>query len=105
MEPTVWHSRMMKDPNLGIKQGLAAKWFGGDWDPPTDISPTSSEQLESLMRYARGEPLPREAFPEALYVFDRRGFNKIGELFTAGSYYAVGVRLGASWLKCCPNVI
>ncbi len=100
MEPTVWHSRMMKDPNLGIKQGLAAKWFGGDWDPPTHISPTSPEQLESLMRYARGEPLPREAFPEALYVFDRKGFAKIGELFTAGSYYAVRGKLAQVLSEC-----
>ena len=93
MEPTVWHSRMMRDPNLGIKQGLAAKWFGLDWDTPSHTAPRRPGKLDALMSYVRGEPQPREAFPEALYVFDRKRLEKLGDLFTAGSFYAVKGKL------------
>jgi hypothetical protein len=49
--------------------------------------------VELLMSYARGEPQPRETFREALYVFDRKRFEKLGDLFTAGSFYAVKGKL------------
>jgi hypothetical protein len=94
MEPTVWHSRIMSDYQIGDKLGLAAKRFGHEWEPATHIAPPLPPGgLESLMSYTRGEPLPREAFPEALYVFDRKRFEKIGGLFTAGSFYAVKGKL------------
>jgi hypothetical protein len=93
METVAWHSRMMSDPNLGIKQGLAAKWFGLDWDPPNQIAPQHPGKLDALLSYARGEPQPREAFPEAVYVFDRSLFEKLGDLFTAGCFYAVKGKL------------
>lgn len=84
----------MSDPSIGIKQGLAAKWFGREWDTPTHIAPpTPPGAMESMMRYVRGEPQPSEAFPEALHVFDRKQFEKIGDLFTAGSFYAVKGKL------------
>jgi hypothetical protein len=100
MQPTVWHSRIMSDASLGIRQGVAAKWFGREWDTPTHIAPpTPSGTMESMMRYVRGEPQPREAFPEALYVFDRKQFNKIGDLFTAGSFYAVKSKLAEVFFR------
>jgi hypothetical protein len=69
-------------PNVGIR------------DPPTHIAPPRPlETVEELFSYARGEPLRREAFPEALYVFDRERFEKLGDLFAAGGFYFVKGKL------------
>ncbi len=94
MENTVWYSGVMRDYRIGNKQGLADKWFGRDWDPPTFMIPSSPEgTLELLYRYWRGEPLPREAFPEAAYVFDRKRFARVGDLFMLGPFFAVKGKL------------
>ena len=94
MEGTVWHSGIMSSGEIGNKQGLATKWVGREWDAPTFIVPEKPPgKLDEMMRYVRGEPLPREAFPEALYVFDRKRFEKIGDLFTAGGFYAAKGKL------------
>jgi hypothetical protein len=94
MEETVWHSGIMSSSEIGDKQGLATKWFGRDWDAPTFIVPQEPPgKLDEVMRNVRGEPLPREAFPEALYVFDRKRFEKLGDLFAAGGFYAAKGKL------------
>ena len=90
MEPTAWHSRLAHNLAIGDKPGFAHKWFGRDWDPPQFILPLAPPgNLEWLRAYGRGEPLPREAFPEALSVFDPKQFAKLGELFAAGGFYVV----------------
>jgi hypothetical protein len=94
MEPTVWHSRIMRDYRVGHKQGLAVKWSGREWDPPRFDSPLAPEgTVELLYRYERGEPLPREAFPETAYVFDAKRFGRAGDLFTLGPFFAVRGKL------------
>jgi hypothetical protein len=94
MENTVWYSRIMRDYRVGLKQGLAIKYFGRDWDPPTFMIPPSPEgTLDLLYRYQRGEPLPREAFPETAYVFDWKRFGRAGDLFTLGPFFAVRGKL------------
>jgi hypothetical protein len=94
MENTVWYTRVMRDYRIGDKQGLADKWFGRDWDAPTFMIPPSPEgTLDLLYRYERGEPLPREAFPETAYVFDRNRFGRVGDLFMLGPFYAVKGKL------------
>ncbi len=55
--------------------------------------PKPPGKMVSMMRHVRGESQPREAFPEALYVFDRKQFARMGDLFTAGSFYAVKGKL------------
>lgn len=94
MQPTVWHCRMMSDYQIGNKPGLAVKWFGQDWDPPTHIPPIRPmKNVDQLFRYMRGESLPRQTFPEAVYVFDGKRFGKMKELFAAGGFYMVNSNL------------
>jgi hypothetical protein len=89
---------MMSDYQIGNKPGLAVKWFGQDWDPPTHIPPIRPmETVDALFRYMRGEPLPREMFPEAVYVFDGKRFGKMRELFAAGGFYMVNTRLAENF--------
>jgi hypothetical protein len=93
---------MMSDPGIGNKPGLAAKWPGCDWEPATHVhtAPSPPGRLEALMSYARGEPLPREAFPEALHVFDRRRFERLADLSAAGGFYLVKGRLAQILARC-----
>lgn len=94
MPPTVWHSRIMSDHEIGKKLGFAVKWFGRDWNPPTHVAPPRSlDDIQDLFAYARGEPLRREAFPEALSVFEPKRFQKTGDLFPAGGYFIVRKKL------------
>jgi hypothetical protein len=93
MEQIVWHSRILSD-HPGNKQGVAVKWFGHEWEPPTHVlPPLPPGALESLIGYLRGQLLPREAFPEAGYVFDWKRFEKLGDLFWAGGFLVVTGRL------------
>ena len=94
MENTVWYSRVMRDYRIGDNLGLADKWFGRDWNPPTFMIPPEPEgTLDLLYRYQRGEALPREAFPEAAYVFDWDRFGRVGDLFMLGPFLAVKGKL------------
>jgi hypothetical protein len=93
MEPNVWHSRIFS-AHPGNKQGVAVKRFGHEWDPPTHVQPPLPPgALQSLIDYIRGRPLPREAFPEAAYVFDAKRFEKLGDLFFAGGFFVVTGKL------------
>jgi hypothetical protein len=72
MEQIVWHSRILSD-HPGNKQGVAVKWFGHEWEPPTHVlPPLPPGALESLIGYLRGQPLPREAFPACLQMTQSR---------------------------------
>jgi len=94
MEAIVWHSRMMSDGRIGDKPGVAVKWFGQEWNPPTHFPPPwPMGRADELFLYARGEPLPRETLPEALYVFDRKRFDRMGDLFAAEGVYVVQGKL------------
>jgi len=99
MEPTVWHSGIFSH-SIGNKQGLATKWFGGEWEPPTHTPPPlSMDAVQPLISYLRGKPLPREAFPEAAYVFDGKRFAKLGDLFFARGFFVVKDRLAQVLLQ------
>jgi hypothetical protein len=92
----------MANPLIGNKPGLAAKWFQGAWDAPThvDRTPLPEGRLEAILRYARGEPLPREAFPEAAHVFDRKRFERLGDLSAVGGFYIVKGKLAQVLAQC-----
>lgn len=94
MTGQVWVSSVMSDYSIGDKQGIREKFYGEDWAPPTfQLSVPSKQRLEAHHRHNRGETLERTDFPEAMYVFAENNWKRVGDLFTAGSFYAVKGRL------------
>lgn len=94
MTGQVWVSSVMSDYSIGDKQGIREKFYGEEWAPPTfQLGVPPKHVLETYRRHNRGEPLQRTDFPEAMYVFAENNWKRVGDLFTAGSFYAVKGRL------------
>jgi hypothetical protein len=94
MAAKVWISRVKSDGTLGDKTGLRWKLFGGDWSPATHIRGVPEDAyLELVQKNGRGFALDRAAFPEALAVWDRKRFRRLGDFFWANGFVVVRGRL------------
>lgn len=94
MTSSVWVSSVMTDSSIGDSQGIREKHFGLDWAPPTFNLGLSPEHIyEAHLRHRKGEKLERTDFPEAMYVFAEGNWKRCGDLFTAGTFYAVKGKL------------
>tara|TARA_R110002124_G_scaffold53247_1_gene152670 strand:+ start:2347 stop:3045 length:699 start_codon:yes stop_codon:yes gene_type:complete len=94
MTDSVWVSSVMRNHHLWNRQGIREKRYGEDWAPPTfQLAVASNKVLDAHHRHNRGETLQRTDFPEAMYVFAERNWKRVGDLFSAGSFFAVKGRL------------
>jgi hypothetical protein len=94
MADEVWVSEFPGLEYFRGKEGLREKWYGHDWSPPTHYYPDDPPEIgDAHRRYRKGELIPRELFPEALYVFDEACFKKVGDLFHVGTGWAVRGKL------------
>lgn len=65
-----------------------------DWAPPTFNLGLSPEHIyKAHLRHRKGEKLERTDFPEAMYVFAEGNWKRCGDLFFAGTFYAVKGKL------------
>ncbi|WP_338723710.1 hypothetical protein [Devosia sp. XK-2] len=94
MTDSVWVSSVMRNHHLWNRQGIREKYYGEDWAPPTfQLGAPSKQELDAHLRHTRGETLQRTDFPEAMYVFAQGNWKRVGDLFCAGSFFAVKGRL------------
>ncbi len=94
MADEVWVSEFPSVEYFRPKEGLREKWYGHDWSPPTHLVPKFPTEVdEAFDNYRKGKVIPRELFPEALYVFDEACFKKVGDLFHVGTGWAVRGKL------------
>lgn len=94
MTGSVWVSSVMRNHHLWNRQGIREKFYGEDWAPPTfQLGVPSKQVLHAHMRHNRGETLQRTDFPEASYVFAEGNWKRVGDLFSAGTFFAVKGRL------------
>lgn len=94
MPGTVWVSSVMSDYSIGNRQGIREKFYGRDWALPTfQLGVAPELVLKAHLRHNSGETLERTDFPEAMYVFAENNWKRVGDLFSAGSFYAVKGRL------------
>ncbi len=94
MTAEVWVSSVMSNSDITNKQGIREKFFGEDWAPPKFEYGAPTEQLlRAFRRHSEGEKLARTDFPEAMYVFSEKHWRKVGDLFSAGPFYAVKGKL------------
>ena len=93
-QETVWISDALWRSPIGDRQGLSNKYFGEDWQPADFVLPLPPEHvMASLNRHDSGETLERHELVEASYVFAPNNWKRVGDLFTAGAFYAVKGRL------------
>ena len=94
MTAEIWVSSVMGDSSIGNKQGIREKYLGEDWAPPEfTFGPTSEKALHTLRKHNAGEKLARSDLTEAMYVFSESHWRRVGDLFTAGGFYAVKGKL------------
>ncbi len=94
MVAEAWTSGMKSASSLGNKLGLRWKLFGEDWSPARHIADADSDEyLEAINRSGQGYSLDRNSFPEALAVWNRKCFARIGDFFWANGFVAVKGRL------------
>jgi hypothetical protein len=96
MSDKVWMSSVLSNYDIGMKQGLRAKFYGHDWNPATLEIPLSPDQAHAASkRHREGYALARSEFPEAAAVWDEKRFKKVKDIFTAasGPFYAVRGKL------------
>lgn len=90
----VWFSSVMEDYRFGYKLGLRAKFHGEGWEPAQhEVAPTSAKVLAAMERHIQGYALEADDLPEAVAVFDKKRFSRVGDLFVAGRFYAAKGRL------------
>ncbi|MCZ8261050.1 MAG: hypothetical protein O9333_13065 [Beijerinckiaceae bacterium] len=93
-QETVWISDAPWRSPIGDRQGLSNKYFGEEWQPSDFVLPLSPKHVgDNLDRHVVGETLKREEMVEASYVFAPNNWKRVGDLFTAGAFYAVKGRL------------
>jgi hypothetical protein len=84
----------MTDSSIGDRQGIREKHFGLDWAPPAfNLGLSPKHIFEAHLRHRKGEKLERTDFPEAMYIFAKGTWKRCGDLFTAGTFYAVKGKL------------
>ena len=94
MSGKVWISSVLSNHDIGVKQGVRAKFFGHEWNPADLKIPLEPDEVyEASKRHRQGYALQRSEFPEAVAVWDEKRFKKTQEIFTAGPFYAVRGRL------------
>jgi len=94
MTDQVWVSRVMSNYQIGMKQGLRAKFYGQDWNPAEFVIPLPSDQVSAASeRHFQGETLERSDFTEAAAVWAEKNFSRVKDIFTAGPFYAVKGKL------------
>jgi hypothetical protein len=94
MVAKAWTSGVKSDSSLGNKSGLRWKLFGEDWSPAQHIMGVSSEEyLEAVDKSDKGYALDRRCFPEALTIWNRKCFARVGDYFYANGFVAVKGRL------------
>jgi hypothetical protein len=94
MDAKVWVSQVKTNSALGDKLGLRWKLFGETWAPATHIRGVPTDEYVSLIRQSdQGYALDRSSFPEALAVWNRKSFAKVGDFFWANGFAAVKGRL------------
>lgn len=90
----VWVSSVMSNSDITNKQGIREKYFGEDWAPAEFEYGAPSDTLQrNFRRHSEGEKLARTDFPEAMYVFSESHWRRVGDLFSAGPFYAVKGKL------------
>jgi hypothetical protein len=90
MVAKVWTSGVKSDSSLGNKSGLRWKLFGEDWSPAQHIMGVPTEEyLEAVDRSDKGHALDRSRFPEALAIWSRKCFARVGDYFYANGFVAV----------------
>ena len=93
MSSKVWFSSVMSSDRIGDKQGLRAKFHGEDWEPAKHEVTTSDKVFAVMQRHVQGYVLEGDDFPEAVAVWDKKRFARVGDLFVAGRTYAARERL------------
>lgn len=94
MSGKVWISSVLSNYDIGMKQGVRAKFYGHDWNPADLKIPLEPDEVYAASkRHTQGFALKRSEFPEAVAVWDEKRFLKTKEIFTAGPFYAVRGRL------------
>jgi hypothetical protein len=94
MSGKVWMSSVLSNHDIGMKQGLRAKFYGHDWNPADFKIPLSPDEVhESTKRYTQGFALARNEFTEAAAVWDEKSFKKVTEVFYAGGFFVVRGKL------------
>lgn len=94
MTRRAWVSGVLSNYQIGMKQGLRAKFYGQEWNPAEFVIPRLSEKVsEASKRHYQGEALDRGDFTEAAAVWAEKNFNRTKDLFTAGPFYAVKGKL------------
>lgn len=100
MTAAVWVSSVMGDSSIGNKQGIREKYFGEDWAPPEfTFGSTSKKILHALHKHNAGEKLARSDLTEAMFVFSENHWRRVGDLFTAGGFYAVKGKLAEVFMR------
>jgi hypothetical protein len=91
---TVWMSTVGDDYRLGDKLGLRWKHSGKGWSPAQHIIEAEYESdIDQVNRNVQGYVVDRSFLPEAMAVWNRGCFKKVGELFWAAGFMAVRGKL------------
>lgn len=86
-----WMSSLKSNNQLGDDQGVRAKFFGHEWEPATSEVPLTPDDVHKNMRlYGQGYARQRHELPEAMAVWDKKRFNKAGDIFTIGFFVVRG---------------
>lgn len=94
MSGKVWISSVFSNYEIGNKAGIRAKFFDQEWDPAKETHPiASTEHIVNLNRYSQGFALLRDAFPEAIAVYNEMQFLKTGQLLISRGYFVVKNKL------------
>jgi hypothetical protein len=94
MDTKAWISQVKSNSALGNKPGLRWKLSGETWSPATHIlGVATKEYLSLILQNDQGYALERGSFPEALAIWDRKSFSKVGDFFWANGFAAVKGRL------------
>lgn len=94
MTRLAWVSGVLSNYQIGMKQGLRAKFYGQEWNPAEFVIPLVNDKIAAAhRRHYQGETLERSDFTEAAAVWAEKNFNRTKDLFTAGPFYAVKGKL------------
>lgn len=94
MTGKVWFTNVMSNYLIGNKLGLRDKYFNEAWQPAQhEVIRPSANVLAAMEKHIRGYALEREDFPEATAIFDQKCFQRVGDIFVVGPFYAVKERL------------